>query len=185
MEIISFFIGYIFGSFPSAYLIGKIFKNIDMRKVGNGRIGASFSSKVMGLKFGIIVGILDFLKGFLPLVFLSSIGFNKFSLIFSSIGEITGHNWSIFMGFKGGLGALVMYGVLFYFFPLEFLIIFSFTGIFYFLIRNTYYSTFFLVSGISLTSIFTKKDFFLFVLPLFLFLIMTFKLKSIKKEANA
>ena len=180
-KIISFILGYFSGSFPSAYIIGKVFKKFDMRKVGNGRIGAAFSYKMMGKKFGIIVGILDFLKGFLPCLFLSYIIQDKASLIFSGIGSIIGHNWSIFMQFKGGLGALVMYGVFFYIYPLEFLLSLFPSIVFYFLTKNTYYATFFIILWISLTSILTKKDFLLFIFPLILFSIMTIKKKRVKE----
>jgi len=181
---LSFLIGYFSGSFPSAYILGKIFKNFDMRKVGNGRIGASFSFKYLGKTLGIIVGIFDFMKGFLPLIILSNIGFDKSSLLFCGIGGMLGHNWSILIGFKGGLGASVMYGVFFYFYPFELILSFLFGSIFYLFTKNTYYSTFFIISCISLLSIFTKKDFSLFLLPLILFSIMTFKKRKIR-EMNA
>jgi len=126
-KIFSFIIGYMTGSFPSAYIIGRIFKKIDMRKVGNGRIGASFSIKMMGKKLGITVGIMDFMKGFLILLILSGVGLSKSSLVFAGIGLMMGHNRSLFMGFKGGLGAATMYGVLFYFYPVE-LILFLILG---------------------------------------------------------
>lgn len=172
------------GSFPSAYLLGKIFKKIDIRKVGDGRIGMSFSIKKMGKKVGITVGILDFMKGFLTLLILAGIGFSKGCLAFAGIGSMIGHDWSLFMGFKGGLGAMTMYGVLFYFYPVELVVFMILGAIFYHIVKNTYYTTFFITAGVSLTSIFTKKDFFMFLLPLLLFAIMTFKIKK-AKEINA
>ncbi len=184
-KIVSFILGYFSGSFPSAYIVGKLFKKFDMRKVGNGRIGAAFSYKIMGKKFGIIVGILDFSKGFLPLLLLSWIGEDKTSLLFSGIGAMVGHNWSIFMQFKGGLGALVMYGVFFYIYTFEFLLSLLPAIIFYFLVRNSYYATFFIILWVSFTSILTKKDISLFLLPFILFLVMSFKKKMIKEELNA
>ena len=183
-NILSFFIGYFSGSFPSAYVLGKIFKNFDMTQVGNGRIGASFSFKYLGKTIGIVVGILDFTKGFLPLLILSKIGFEKLSLLFCAIGLMLGHNWSIFIGFKGGLGAMIMYSIFLYFYPFELILFLFFGSIFYILTKNTYYSTFFIISGISFLSIFTKKDFYFFILPLILFSIMSFKKRKIK-ELNA
>ncbi len=183
-KIISFIIGYITGSFPSAYILGKIFKKIDIRKLGDGRIGMSFSIKEMGKRIGISVGMLDFLKGFLTLLILTGIGFSKGCLIFTGIGSIIGHDWSLFIGFKGGLGAMTTYGVLFYFYPVE-LVVFIILGlIFYSIVKNTYYTTFFITAGISFTSIFTKKDFFMFLLPLLLLAIMTLKIRK-TREINA
>lgn len=183
-KIFSFIAGYITGSFPSAYILGKIFKKIDIKKVGDGRIGMSFSIKTMGKKIGVAVGVLDFMKGFLTLVFLSGIGLSKGCLPFAGIGSMIGHDWSLFMGLKGGLGAMTMYGVLFYFYPVELIVFIILGAIFYLIVKNTYYTTFFVVAGVSFTSIFTKQDFFMFLLPLALFFIMTLKIRK-AKEINA
>nr|WP_320410545.1 glycerol-3-phosphate 1-O-acyltransferase PlsY [Candidatus Phytoplasma pini] len=111
---ISFF-SYLIGSIPTGLLIGKIFKNKDLRYLGSHNIGSSNAFRILGLKYGIITFILDFLKGFI-LVFL----FSNFSIlneykdykIFFGLSSILGHMFSIFNRFRGGKAIATSVGVI-------------------------------------------------------------------------
>ena len=63
--LLAVFFGYLIGSFPSAYIIGRIFARVDIRKEGSGNIGATNVFRVSGILPGIITLILDMGKGFL------------------------------------------------------------------------------------------------------------------------
>jgi glycerol-3-phosphate acyltransferase PlsY len=60
-------VSYLIGSIPAAFLFGKIFKNVDIRKEGSGNIGASNAFRVLGPKIGVLVMAFDIFKGFFPL----------------------------------------------------------------------------------------------------------------------
>ena len=109
---------YLIGSIPFGYLVGKYLKRIDIREYGSGNIGASNSFRVMGIKYALLVLIGDCLKGFFSIIaakwFL--VESNEFYLLIG-IAAIIGHNWSIFLKFKGGKGIATTYGVVLSFYP--------------------------------------------------------------------
>lgn len=116
---------YLIGSIPFGYLIGKIWK-IDIRLHGSKNIGATNVWRVMGKKWGILVFILDFLKGYLPLLILgifwnheNSVN-DKTIMVISAIALILGHNYSLWLDFKGGKGIATSAGILVALMPLSF-----------------------------------------------------------------
>jgi len=109
---------YLLGSIPTAYLFGKA-KGIDIRKVGSGNIGATNAMRALGKGTGITVLLLDILKGFMAVVFLGDYFGDKPILwqvqnlrIIIGLCCICGHNWTIFLKFKGGKGIATSFGVL-------------------------------------------------------------------------
>ncbi|MFA5350338.1 MAG: glycerol-3-phosphate 1-O-acyltransferase PlsY [Candidatus Omnitrophota bacterium] len=110
---------YSLGSIPTAYLFGRILKGIDIRKVGSGNVGATNAMRALGRGPGITVLLLDILKGFIVVVFLGDYFVNKqifiqeYNLrIIMGLCSICGHNWTIFLRFKGGKGIATTFGVL-------------------------------------------------------------------------
>lgn len=104
-------VSYLIGCFSSAYFLGKVSKNIDIRSYGSGNVGATNALRVLGKKMGILTFVLDILKGIIA-VFLGQIilGFNGGLL--ASIFVVLGHNFPVFLGFKGGKGVATSLGVL-------------------------------------------------------------------------
>jgi glycerol-3-phosphate acyltransferase PlsY len=107
------------GSIPTAYIFARLIKGIDIRKVGSGNVGATNAFRVLGRGWGITILSLDILKGFLPVVllggfFAKQLDLNQAQNIFIAIGLacIAGHNWTIFLKFKGGKGVATTLGVL-------------------------------------------------------------------------
>ena len=99
-------IAYLIGSIPTGYLIVKIKKNEDIRKIGSGSTGATNVKRVLGKKWFFIVMILDAIKGAVP-VLLANYFVIKYSSIglapvLSAIAVLIGHSKPIFLGFKGG-----------------------------------------------------------------------------------
>lgn len=128
---------YLIGSIPTAYIFGRIFKGIDIRKEGSGNVGATNVYRVAGKLPGLLVLLLDVLKGYVCTTFVpASFGIPPPKLFFSlpfNLGEIAffdvsppplyisllfglaailGHNWSVFLRFKGGKGIATSTGVL-------------------------------------------------------------------------
>lgn len=104
-------LSYLIGSIPTAYIFGRLAKGIDVRKFGSGNVGATNAFRVLGKAWGITVLIIDTLKGFAAVVFLGE-SLTQMQLIILGLSCISGHNWPIFLGFKGGKGIAVTLGVL-------------------------------------------------------------------------
>lgn len=110
-------ISYILGSIPTSIIISRLWKGIDIRDYGSGNAGFTNVVRVLGWKPGIVVAIIDILKGYITAVYISKIGFNSISLDYSLIqiiagfSAITGHIWTIFARFKGGKGVLTALGM--------------------------------------------------------------------------
>ncbi len=117
--VLGIIISYFIGSIPTAYIFGRLLKGVDIRKFGSGNVGATNALRVLGKGAGITVLVLDILKGFITVIFLG----NLIALRLTGISEtaarillgfscICGHNWTIFLGFKGGKGMATTLGVL-------------------------------------------------------------------------
>lgn len=118
MEMIYFgVIAYIFGAIPCGVWIGKIFKNIDIRKYGSYNSGATNAYRVLGRKYGAMVLLLDALKGFIPLLIAKFYGISGVNLIILGFIAILGHSFSIFLKFKGGKGVATSLGVFLFLMP--------------------------------------------------------------------
>lgn len=105
-------LAYGIGSFSSAYFIGRVFKNIDIRKYGSGNAGATNAIRVMGNKLGIVTFLLDVLKGII-VVLVSRAILGDIGGYIGGFAAVIGHNWPIFIGFKGGKGVATSLGVIF------------------------------------------------------------------------
>lgn len=111
--ILSVLISYLLGSIPTAYLFGKM-KGIDIRKVGSGNVGATNAFRVLGKVPGSMVLVIDIIKGALATAVVTSL-FGLDHIIYPVIMGlvvVSGHNWTIFLNFKGGKGIATSLGVL-------------------------------------------------------------------------
>jgi glycerol-3-phosphate acyltransferase PlsY len=105
------------GAIPTAYILGKLIKRVDLRREGSGNIGATNAWRVLGKKIGIATLIVDMLKGLLAVILISRIF--PFKIIEDSfmrsflcgLAAIIGHNFPIYLKFKGGKGVATSAGV--------------------------------------------------------------------------
>lgn len=109
--------GYLLGSIPTGVIVGKQFKNIDIREHGSKNSGATNAYRVLGTKLGITVLVIDILKGFFPLMIGGYFNLNENILIVIGITAIIGHTFSPFLNFKGGKGVATSLGVFLYLVP--------------------------------------------------------------------
>jgi acyl phosphate:glycerol-3-phosphate acyltransferase len=118
MLFIGFLFAYLIGSIPTAVWYGKIFHGIDIRQHGSGNAGATNSLRIMGKRAGIIVLLIDVLKGFLAIklapFLLQYIDNQSVELIAVLFGGavVLGHIFPIFAQFKGGKGVATALGVI-------------------------------------------------------------------------
>ncbi|WP_237722330.1 glycerol-3-phosphate 1-O-acyltransferase PlsY [Keratinibaculum paraultunense] len=105
-------ISYFIGNFSSAYILGKAFQKKDIRNYGSGNAGATNALRVFGKKLGGITFILDVLKGIIAVYIGERImGYN--GKLIASIFVVLGHDWPVFLKFKGGKGVATSLGVIF------------------------------------------------------------------------
>ena len=106
-------LGYLIGSVPVGYIVAKT-KGIEITSHESGRTGGTNVSRALGTKYGIFVGALDILKGALA-VWLARHFLGNDPAIYAALGgafAVIGHNWSIFLGFRGGAGGATSAGAL-------------------------------------------------------------------------
>ena len=108
------FASYCIGSIPTAYLAGRLCKGIDIRQYGSGNVGATNAFRVLGKGPGVAVFLVDAIKGFIVPAFLTDffMGDNITVRLLASAVVVVGHNWTIFLQFKGGKGIATSLGVL-------------------------------------------------------------------------
>jgi acyl phosphate:glycerol-3-phosphate acyltransferase len=117
-------IGYLIGNISPSYLLGRGIKNIDIREHGSGNAGATNTFRVLGSKMGLLVFLCDVLKGVVSVFIGRWIG-GEYGGIISAVSAISGHNWPIVLGFKGGKGIAASLGTLFILAPDIALIMFA------------------------------------------------------------
>ncbi len=115
-------LGYLFGTISTGYIVGKIYK-LDIRDYGSGNAGTTNAFRVMGKKAGILTFIGDFLKAFLPLMIMKYVifkGADECSLLILIFGIfcVVGHNFPVWLHFKGGKGIAATGGAFSAFDPL-------------------------------------------------------------------
>ncbi len=111
---ISVVLSFLIGSIPVAYIFGRVLKGLDIREYGSGNMGATNAFRVLGKGPGTIVLILDIIKGIIPVTLVSNaFGLvDALSLVIIGVATVAGHNWTVFLGFKGGKGMATSFGVL-------------------------------------------------------------------------
>jgi glycerol-3-phosphate acyltransferase PlsY len=102
---------YFLGSIPFGLLASK-YAQVDIRSQGSKNIGATNVYRVMGWKWGLLVFVLDALKGYIPTVIAHTITEQAIYIITVGMLAIIGHSLSVFVRFKGGKGAATGLGVL-------------------------------------------------------------------------
>lgn len=117
--IISMLIAYLVGSIPTGFLIAKYKTNTDLRGFGSGSVGATNVFRAAGKLAALVTLILDILKGYIAVTVLSDmlysfrlgVSLNEYCAIMGFCA-VVGHNWPIFLRFKGGKGVATSAGVL-------------------------------------------------------------------------
>ena len=112
--LLTFIVCYLIGSIPTAYLLVKAVKGIDVRTVGSGNVGATNAGRALGRWAFFTVLFLDALKGFFPVYAAYRLGMvhnMPLLAIASGSGVIVGHAYTVFLRFKGGKGVATGLGV--------------------------------------------------------------------------
>ncbi len=107
---------YLLGSIPFGYIVGRLFKKIDIREYGSGNIGATNAFRILGPALASLVLIGDISKGIFSIYLVRFLNIDNLSiLVIAGFAVICGHDWSVFLKFKGGKGVATTFGVIFSF----------------------------------------------------------------------
>lgn len=114
-------LAYVIGATPFGFLAGKA-KGIDIRRHGSGNIGATNVLRTLGKPIGFSVLALDILKGMLPVLTALLLGKPSAVLVATALAAIFGHNYTFWLGFKGGKGIATTGGALLPILPIAILV---------------------------------------------------------------
>jgi glycerol-3-phosphate acyltransferase PlsY len=114
--ILCLILGYLFGCFSTGYFVGKLNK-VDIRKYGSGNVGTTNALRTMGAKAGAITLIGDVLKAVIAILLVRYVLFPGYEFIellaiYTGLGVVIGHNYPVWLGFKGGKGMAATGGVM-------------------------------------------------------------------------
>lgn len=116
-KVIVLIVAYLLGSIPTALIISRKIKQLDIRRLGDGNMGARNTFHEIGSGYGIIVAIIDFSKGALAVFLAYILGFSLGWQILVGISAILGHDFPVFARFRGGQGTAVSFGTMLVLFP--------------------------------------------------------------------
>jgi glycerol-3-phosphate acyltransferase PlsY len=109
---------YLIGSFPTALLYSRLRGRADIRALGDGNMGARNTRRHFGMRAGVLVAVVDILKGLLAVMLADLAGLPLGGQMLAGAAAILGHDFPLFAGFKGGQGFAATTGVFLYLFPL-------------------------------------------------------------------
>ncbi len=105
-------LGYFVGSIPTAFIAGRLLKSRDIRQMGDGNMGARNAFFQLGAKAGISIFFIDAGKGALAILIAQAASLPQGAILLTGAAAVIGHNWPVFIGFRGGRGEATTIGVL-------------------------------------------------------------------------
>ncbi|MBK6792617.1 MAG: glycerol-3-phosphate acyltransferase [Anaerolineales bacterium] len=118
-------LGYFLGSLPFSIWVTRFVKNVDVRDAGSGHATTTNTIRQAGFGWGVLVFILDVTKGFLPAWLAIRYSGETWLIALTAACAVIGHCWTIFAGFRGGMGLATAGGSILAVNPLAFLVCFG------------------------------------------------------------
>jgi len=109
--ILSIIIGYLLGSIPTAYIVSRMRKGIDIRNVGSGNMGGANVMREIGAHEGVFVGLIDVAKGAGAILIAQALNISELWGFGTGFAALVGHNFPVFAGFRGGRGSATVIGI--------------------------------------------------------------------------
>lgn len=136
---VAILIGYLLGSFPTAYIITKLLRGIDIRTVDVGNVGSAAAIRQVGLIPGLIVAFLDIAKGAgTILIGQNLLNITGWWLYAAGFAALLGHCYPIYIGFRGGQGTATVIGVFSILAPHIMLVLLPLLGLTLLLVRRIF-----------------------------------------------
>ena len=104
--------GYFLGAFPTGYIVGRLWKGIDIREYGSGRTGGANILRNVGAFPAAITVLGDLGKGVVAVLVARALWHNEAAAVVTALAALVGHNWSLFLGWHGGAGVTTTFGAL-------------------------------------------------------------------------
>jgi glycerol-3-phosphate acyltransferase PlsY len=107
----SIIIGYLLGSIPTAYIVSRIRKGIDIRNIGSRNMGGANVMREVGTREGVFVGLIDVAKGAGAILIAQALNISDLWVFGTGFAALVGHNFPVFAGFRGGRGSATIIGI--------------------------------------------------------------------------
>ena len=101
---------YLVGSIPAGFVVGKLFFGVDVRRYGSGNIGATNVLRTFGIGTAAAVFAIDVAKGALPVAIVGWLSGEPWWQMAAALAAVVGHNWGVFLRFRGGRGVSTAMG---------------------------------------------------------------------------
>ena len=131
-------IGYLLGSFPTAYIVAKLSKGIDIRDVDVRNMGAGAVIRQVGRRAGAAVAITDIAKGSASVLVARALGVSEPWVLGAAFAAVVGHNLPVYVGFRGGQGAATLIGAFLMLSPLATAVCFAIMAIALYVTRQIF-----------------------------------------------
>ena len=115
--VLGFVVGHLCGSVPSGLWLVQAFHGIDIRNYGSKNIGTTNVFRTVGPKTAVLVLLADAFKGIVAVALMNYFFQNPLLNVVTALGALLGHNYSVFLGFKGGKGVATALGLLVFLMP--------------------------------------------------------------------
>jgi len=112
-ELAALLIAYLLGTLPTGYLLTRFIAGVDLRSIGSGGTGATNAQRALGTRWGIIVLVVDLLKGVAAILLARWLGVAELWVSLAGVAVVAGHCWPIWLRFRGGKGVATGAGAAF------------------------------------------------------------------------
>ena len=106
-------LSYLLGSIPTSYIVGRFTAGRDIRRIGDENAGAANAYRELGPRAGIFVGFIDAVKGSAVILIAQVANMSQPIVLLAGVVAVVGHNWPVFVGFRGGRGVSTTIGILY------------------------------------------------------------------------
>ncbi len=111
LQLLSIIFSYLLGSVPFGLIFSKVFSDVDVRTIGSGNIGSTNVLRAAGKKAAVLTLLADALKGLIPVLMMKTLFQDDVMTVLSGAAAILGHNFPVYLKFRGGKGVATSYGV--------------------------------------------------------------------------
>lgn len=109
--ILGLIVGYLLGSIPTAYVVARLRKGIDIRDIGSGNMGSGNVMREIGTHEGVFVGLADMGKGAAAILVARALGASQPWVLAAGFAALVGHGFPVFASFRGGRGSAATIGI--------------------------------------------------------------------------
>jgi glycerol-3-phosphate acyltransferase PlsY len=111
VDVLGLIIGYLLGSIPTAYIVSRVRRGIDIRTIGSGNMGGANVMREIGTLEGVFVGLVDMAKGAAAILITQALNVSELWIFGAGFAALVGHNFPVFTGFRGGRGSATVMGI--------------------------------------------------------------------------